>query len=130
MSLQMKGTDKLLNDLEKKLGKARMQAITDQALKEGAKVFVQELEKELESFKDTGASIEEITISPPMTIGGVRTIKIYWRGPKGRYRIIHLNEWGTVKNPNPRGKGAIARAMRNAETAYRNAVIRALRGML
>lgn len=103
-----------------------MQTITDEALKAGAKVFVKELKSQLETFKDTGATVNEVQISEPMTVSGVRTIKIYWRGPKNRYRIIHLNEFGTIKNPRPRGKGAIARAMRNAEIAYRNAIIRTI----
>ena len=127
MSVQIKGLSNLLADLEKRLGPAKVKSISDQALKEGARVFVEELRAQFELFKDTGASIDEITISEPMTIGGVRTIKIHWRGPNNRYRIIHLNEWGTVKNPNPRGKGAIARAMRNAENAYKAAVKEAVR---
>jgi len=127
MSVQIKGLDKLLADLEKRLGPDKIRNISDHALKEGARVFVEELRAQFELFKDTGASIDEITISEPMTIGGVRTIKIHWRGPNNRYRIIHLNEWGTVKNPNPRGKGAIARAMRNAESAYKAAVKEAVR---
>jgi len=127
MSVQIKGLNKLLADLEKKLGPAKVQIISDQALKKGANAFVRELKLQFESFKDTGASIEEITISEPVTISGVRTIKIHWHGPDNRYRIIHINEWGTVKNPNPRGKGAIARAMRNAEDAYKAAVRDAVR---
>ncbi|YBV92774.1 hypothetical protein M1D53_11495 [Bacillus sp. PK9-021] len=127
MSVQIKGLNKLLADLEKRLGPDKIRNISDHALKEGARVFVEELKAQFELFKDTGASIDEITISEPMTIGGVRTIKIHWRGPNNRYRIIHLNEWGTVKNPNPRGKGAIARAMRNAENAYKAAVEEAVR---
>ncbi|MED3687293.1 hypothetical protein P4534_00340 [Peribacillus butanolivorans] len=66
-------------------------------------------------------------ISEPMWVAGVRTVKVYWRGPKERYRIIHLNEFGTVQNPNPKGKGSIARAMRNAERAYREAIKQAIR---
>lgn len=127
MSVEVKGLSTLLNELEKRYGQKNMQRISDKALIDGAKVFVRELENQFRSFKDTGASIEEITISDPMTIGGVRTVKVHWRGPKDRYRIIHLNEWGTVKNPNPKGKGAIARALRNAEDAYRNAIKEALR---
>ncbi|WP_279620614.1 hypothetical protein NQ126_009925 [Priestia megaterium] len=127
MSVQIKGLNKLLADLEKRLGPDKIRNISDHALKEGARVFVEELKAQFELFKDTGASIDEITISEPMTIGGVRTIKIHWRGPDNRYRIIHLNEWGTVKNPNPRGKGAIARAMRNAESAYKATVKEAVR---
>ncbi|MGG4289958.1 hypothetical protein ABEW81_19360 [Priestia megaterium] len=127
MSVQIKGLNKLLADLEKRLGPDKIRNISDHALKEGARVFIEELKAQFELFKDTGASIDEITISEPMTIGGVRTIKIHWRGPDNRYRIIHLNEWGTIKNSNPRGKGAIARAMRNAENAYKAVVKEAVR---
>lgn len=126
MSVNLNGLNEVMNNLERRLGKERARQVSDQALKDGAKVFVRELKLQFENFKDTGASIEEITVSEPMWLAGNRTIRVHWKGPKGRYRIIHLNEWGTVKNPNPRGKGAIARAMRNAETAYRNAIRRAI----
>ena len=130
MSVSIKGEKKLLAELEKRLGTARMNQVSDRALRAGAEVFVEELKSQFESFRATGASIKEITISEPMTIKGARTIKVHWKGPKGRYRIIHLNEWGTVKNPNPRGKGAVARALRNAENAYRNAIKQSLKGDL
>lgn len=130
MSVKVKGLPQLLNNLDRKLGKSAMQRISDKALMDAAKVFVKELKSQFQTFKDTGASINEITISNPMWVNGVRTVKVYWKGPKNRYRIIHLNEWGTVKNPNPRGKGAIARAMKNAEKAYREAIIRAIKGGL
>lgn len=120
MSVKIKGLDKLIADLEKRFDKGRIQAITDEALIAGAAVFVKELKYQFKSFKDTGASIDEITIAGPFTIDGVRTIKVHWRGPRSRYRIIHLNEWGTINNPNPRGKGKVAIALRNAEKEYRN----------
>lgn len=130
MTVSIKGEKQLLAELERRLGAAKMNQVSDRALRAGAEVFVQELKNQFESFRATGASIDEITISEPMTIKGARTIKVHWKGPKGRYRIIHLNEWGTVKNPNPRGKGAIARALRNAENAYRNAIKQSLKGDL
>ncbi|WP_241475481.1 hypothetical protein [Priestia flexa] len=127
MSVKITGVKEMLQALDNRFGDKAVKRISDQALKAGAQVFVRELKQQFQNFKDTGASIDEITISEPMLIGGVRTIKVHWRGPKGRYRIIHLNEWGTVKNPNPKGKGAIARALRNAEKAYRLAVLEAVR---
>ncbi len=127
MGVNITGISELEQELLRRLGSQRTQLIVDRALVAGANVFVRELKRQFESFKDTGESIEEITISQPMTVSGKRTIKVFWRGPEGRYRIIHLNEWGTVKNPNPRGKGAIARAMRNAKNAYRETVKRELR---
>ncbi|WP_110928412.1 HK97 gp10 family phage protein [Bacillus massiliglaciei] len=122
MSIQITGMDQLLRNLQSRFGPQRIQQINDKALKRAAQVYVRELKSQFESFKDTGASIDEITISAPFTVRGARTIKVHWKGPHNRYRIIHLNEFGTVKNPNPAGKGAIARSLRNAETAYRNAI--------
>ncbi|WP_096269502.1 hypothetical protein [Paucisalibacillus globulus] len=130
MSVKIRGLDKLLNELETRLGKDGMQRISDKALIDAANEFVKTLKSEFESFKDQGYSIEEITITGPEWINNVRTVKVHWKGPHGRYRIIHLNEWGTIRNPNPRGKGAIARAMKNSEKAYRDAVRKALRSGL
>lgn len=127
MSVKITGVKEMLQALDNRFGDKAVKRISDQALKAGARVFVRELKQQFQSFKDTGASFDEITISEPMIIGGVRTIKVHWRGPKDRYRIIHLNEWGTVQNPNPKGKGAIARSLRNAEKAYRLAVLEAVR---
>lgn len=127
MSVKISGLEKLMRELEKRYGKYNMQRVSDRALLAGARVFVKELKSQFESFKDTGASIDEITISEPMWVGSIRTVKVHWRGPDNRYRIIHLNEWGTIKNPNPPGKGAIARALKNAEKAYRNAIKQAIK---
>lgn len=127
MSVKIRGLNKLLKELEIRLGKDGMQRISDKALMNAAEEFVKTLKSEFESFKDKGHSISEITIQGPEWKNNVRTIIVRWRGPHGRYRIIHLNEWGTIRNPNPRGKGAIARAMKNSEKAYRDAVRKALR---
>lgn len=128
MSVKMTGEKKLIAEIEKRIGKMKVQELSDKALKKGAEVFVRELKSQFESFKDTGATIDEMTISEPMWVNGSRTIKIHWKGAKDRYRIIHLNEFGTVKNPNPKGKGAVARAMRNAEKEYRDTIKRVIRG--
>ena len=127
MSVEITGEEQLLQQLEQKLGEQAVQRISDKALLAGAEVFVKELQRQFSSWKDTGASHDEITASDIIVVNGVRTIKIHWRGPDNRYRIIHLNEWGTVKNPNPSGKGAVARAMRNAQNEYRKVIKEAIR---
>lgn len=127
MSVKITGEKKLIAEIEKRYGQMKMQQLSDMALKKGAEVFVRELKSQFESFKKSGASIEEITVSEPMNINGVRGVKVHWKGPEGRYRIIHLNEFGTVKNPNPKGKGAIAKAMRNAEKEYRDTIKRVIK---
>ncbi|MBM0064780.1 HK97-gp10 family putative phage morphogenesis protein [Alkalicoccobacillus gibsonii] len=117
-NVRVTGQKELIAELERRYGKVAIQKKIDAALIKGAEVFKKELEREFTSWQDTGASKLEITISKPMDYGGKRTVRIHWRGDKGRYRIIHLNEWGTVKNPNPRGKGAVARAERAGAKAY------------
>lgn len=126
MTVEIKGIGALQRKLEEKFGKANMQRISDDALKEAAQVFLSELKKELSTFKDTGATVDEVTLTEPYDRNGARTISVHWKGPKNRYRIIHLNEYGTVNNPNPKGKGAIARALKNAEKVYRETIIKAI----
>lgn len=118
MAIKLKGMKELERELENKYGKAKMKRIVDEALVAGGHVIVQKIKSNFESFKDTGASKAEVKLSKPFTLNGVRTIKIHWKGPKDRYRIIHLNEFGTVKNPNPRGKGAVERALRSGQETY------------
>lgn len=122
MSVNITGMNKLLADVEAKLGASAMNRIGDEALKDAAEVFKAELLRQLETFRDEGGTVEELTLTEPYTLEGVRTITAKWVGPKGRFRIIHLNEFGTVKNPNPKGKGAIARALQNSKKAYRQAI--------
>jgi hypothetical protein len=126
MGVTIRGEMELLRELERRLGDQAMKKISDKALEKGAEVFVQEQDIQLKTFRDKGYTIAEVTISEPMFVGSTRVIKVHWKGPHGRYRIIHLNEWGTVKNPNPRGKGAIARALKNSEDDYRAAIKRAI----
>lgn len=127
MGVKITGLKRLEKELDDRLGPKRMREVTDKALKAGAQVFVKQLKIEFEKFKDTGNSIKEITLSEPQWVNGQRAITVYWKGPNDRYRIIHLNEHGTVKNPNPAGKGAIARAMSRSQDAYREAVKKEMR---
>ncbi|MGO1388376.1 MAG: HK97 gp10 family phage protein [Staphylococcus equorum] len=118
MTVKLKGMKELERALERKYGRQKMKKISDEALLAGGQVIVKEIKKSFESFKDTGASIDEVTLSRPYSLNGVRTIKVHWKGPEDRYRIIHLNEFGTVKNPNPDGKGSIDRALRSGRDTY------------
>lgn len=128
MSVKITGMSELLAELEKRLGKESMERISDEALIKGAELFV----KILNAYIGTsgkyakGWTVDDTSIEGPEYVRGVKTVKIHWNGPHGRYRIIHLNEWGTVKMPNPPRKGAIAKAMREAEEVYRNAIRQAV----
>ncbi len=124
----MTGVDELLNQLEDRLGKENMDRISDAALIKGAELFVEIVNAYIGrgGVYAKGWTVDDTTIKAPEYILGVKTVKIHWNGPHGRYRLIHLNEWGTVKMPNPPRKGAIAKALRDAEEVYRNAIKQAV----
>lgn len=127
MGLKIHGVNPLLKELEKKFDKARVEKIVDDALTAGALILGMELRRQLRTFKDQGYTLDEMVISAPDDLSRNRTIRIYWRGKHSRYRIIHLNEWGTIKKPNPRGKGKIAKAMKLAQKEYGKTVREILR---
>lgn len=122
MTMTLKGDKEIIAYLETKYGKSAMKRITDFALTKAGNKFVSIIKGNMKSFEDTGESVEETTLSKPMTIKGVRTVKIHWRGPKQRYRIIHLNEYGhydrSGKWINTAGKGVIENAMREGRETY------------
>ncbi|MBM6017172.1 hypothetical protein H6L78_10130 [Staphylococcus epidermidis] len=122
MGVSIKGDKELIAYLEKHYGTSATKRITDYALTKGGNKVVSVIKSNMKTFKDTGESVEETTLSKPMTISGVRTVKIHWRGPKQRYRIIHLNEYGhfdrSGKWVNTAGKGVIENAMREGRETY------------
>lgn len=122
MTAEIRGMSELLGEFERRFGEQAMTRISDEALVEASQVFKVALIAQLNMFKDTGATLDELTFSEPYTRDGVRTITVHWKGPKGRYRVIHLNEYGTVTNPNPRGKGSIGRAVQISEGSYAQAI--------
>ena len=118
LNVKVNGVEEVNRELERRFGGKSMERILDKALREGARTVKTELVKQFEGFADKRHSINEMIISKPMTLNGTRTVVIYWSGPKNRYTIIHLNEFGTIKNPSPRGKGAIERALRAGQAEY------------
>lgn|SRR5699024_318116 len=122
MAVKVHGVNKLLSELDHKFGKKRINSIVDNALTKGSLVFGMELRRQLSTFKDKGYTLEEMTISPPDGSYTGRSVMIYWKGPHDRYKIIHLNEWGTIRNPRPRGKGKIAKAMKLSKKEYGKAI--------
>lgn len=121
MAVKVYGVNRLIGELEAKFNGKRIERLTSTALEKGALVVGMEILRQLRTFKDKGYTIDEMTISDPFSDGNP-TVRIYWSGPHNRYRIIHLNEWGTIRNPNPRGKGKIAKALKLSQKAYGQAV--------
>ncbi len=121
MSVNITGFDEMMTSIEKSLGSQKIEALSKKALLSATPEVSKRIRENLELFKDTGASIEEIKEKLVKVSGHELKVKIYWEGPKDRYKIIHLNEKGYDRNGkryNPRGKGAIARALRSSEGPY------------
>lgn len=119
MSVKINGLKKLQDTLISRYGPVAIQKIIGPSLNKGAELFIKELGSNFESFKDTGASIDEITVSELKVDANGYKVYIHWKGPNDRYRLIHLNEWGSIKNPNPKGKGKVAFSLKNGQKSYR-----------
>lgn len=121
MSVKITGFDEMMKKLESELSPVQIRTKSIEALKHAAPAVVDRIKKNMELFKDTGASIDETKVKiVPYGLSSVKIV-IYWEGPKNRWRLIHLNEKGYTrdgKRYNPAGKGAIARALREGEIEY------------
>lgn len=132
MSVEVKGIPELQRQLERRFGKEAMRIKSDRAL-EAASDFVEStLKKEFESFKDTGASIDEMKRTKPHTnlSSNERVVEIKWVGPKNRKNIIHLNEHGYTrdgKKYTPKGFGVITKTLSASKSHYREIIKKELR---
>ncbi|HAR5756181.1 TPA: hypothetical protein I1490_000235 [Staphylococcus pseudintermedius] len=132
MSVEVKGIPELQRQLERRFGKEAMRIKSDRAL-EAASDFVEStLKKEFESFKDTGASIDEMKRTKPHTnlSSNERIVEIKWVGPMNRKNIIHLNEHGYTrdgKKYTPKGFGVIAKTLSASKSHYREIIKKELR---
>lgn len=129
MSASVNGVDEIVKQLKKEFG-LKFSKVENKALKEGAKVVGLAIFRELEPFKDTGSTLEEITIGNPTKRGGFKHILVGWSGPMERYRLVHLNEFGYTrdgKHYNPRMKGAIQRAIDKSRPLFKKKVEEELR---
>ena len=111
MKVEITGMDKLLKNMEDQLGERKMSRIENQVLREAGEYFKGGLREAVGAYRDEGYTMDETTISNPRKQpDGTRKIKAGWRGPKKRYKLIHLNEFGYVrwgKSYSPRGAGVI-----------------------
>lgn len=128
MSVEIKGIKELENQLEKRFGTSAMRAKSDRALTEASDYMLGEMKTHFKAFKDTGASIDEMTRTKPFTDARdrQRTVVIEWVGPKERYRLIHLNEHGYERNGKkivPRGFGVIEKTLQASQARYRRIVV-------
>lgn len=132
-NVQFQGVTETIQALEKKLGTKKIRKVTREAIDEGASDVEEQLKWALLTFKDTGATVDEVVRSLASYKNYNAEAEIGWNGPKQRYRLIHLNEWGYTRNGRqikPRGFGVITKSLKSSEKIYLNAVARELRNKL
>lgn len=121
VSVSTAGINDLLKNIEDEFGEKKMKTISKKVINESAPEVKEQLKKDMSVYKDTGASIDEVVLSNATYKNGVTTAQIGWNGPEGRYRIIHLNEWGYTKKGKqitPRGFGVIEKSFRGSTKDY------------
>lgn len=129
MSVKVTGVEQMMVEITKKVtGTADKQGA--EALKRGGQLVYKRMQSGMAYFRDTGATLEEMQVSNVQTSRGQIKLYIYWKGPKDRYTLIHLNEKGYTRNGkfySPRGRGAIARTIAGVESEYFNTVRQVMR---
>jgi hypothetical protein len=133
MSVEFKGFEEVYKNLQNQLSEQALGRVSSKALTAGAHVVAATISKEFEKFKDTGASEEEIIVGKVTNQNGFKSVLVGWNGPKERYRLVHLNEFGYNRNGEkikPRGYGSIQRAVSNSEGAFLLAVTKELKKQL
>lgn len=122
MRVKLRGERDLEKILAKRFGKSQMQRVVDQALIKGGEKVANIIRQNMQSFADTGKSARATNVSKPVTVNGLREVKIHWQDSTERWRIIHLNEYGHFdkagKWVNTAGKGVIENAMRQGRNVY------------
>ncbi|HEM3878458.1 hypothetical protein Q7V72_03300 [Streptococcus suis] len=125
--VKITGIDELLANMERELGEAKVNRVVNKALRETGQEILPDFKAELSSFRDSGLTIEEATLSGVSRSTGVPMIKLGF-GDGSRWRLAHLNELGYAKNPNPRGFGVIRRFAEKLEETYPTTIANKVRG--
>lgn len=121
MASSVTGTEEILKNLEAKLGQARANRIVNKALRESAKEIYDDVKSAAASYMDTGATHDEVVMSGIKGAKkGVKTIEVGFNGPKKRYALVHLNEFGYTrygKFQRPRGMGKLQAVVTKTESS-------------
>lgn len=133
LGFNIKGLEEIQKAIVEKYSGTKSRAVIKEAVSRGGDLVVDALKDNFSSFKDKGYSQEEIVKSNVSFRDGEAKIKIGWNGPHGRWRIVHLNEFGYTKmgkQYTPGGFGAIEKTLKETEAKYLNEVARELKNKL
>ncbi|GEP21109.1 hypothetical protein FC71_GL001050 [Latilactobacillus sakei subsp. carnosus DSM 15831] len=115
MSVEIKGMDEVLAKLDQQLGTRKVNAYSKEALTIMGRYLAVQIKNAVASYRNTGATVQEIVVSTPRKKDGTLTVKIGWdgMGSRQRWRLVHLNEFGYTRSGRtyrPRGIGKIQKA--------------------
>lgn len=130
---KIEGIEALQKVITEAYSGAKAKRIRKEALNAGGDVVVNHLKEKFASFKDTGYSQEEITRTNARSKNDAEELKVGWDGEHGRWRLVHLNEFGYTrmgKQYTPRGFGAIAKSILESQEDYQRVVEGRLKGGL
>ena len=133
MSFEIRGLEELKKAINGAYSGTKARAIRKDALNAGGDLVVEQLKKNFEAFKETGYSRDEIMRTDAKTKSDIEELKVGWNGEHGRWRIIHLNEFGYTKKGKqytPRGFGVIAKTVEETKKEYLDTVTGEMRKRL
>lgn len=125
MSVNIKGMDEVLKKLEEKFSPTKVNRVVNKALKEGGQVFEKDLKEGLSTYADTGSTVDEVVVTSPRMVNGVKVVRVGFNGRKGRYALVHLNEFGYTrfgKRHSPKGLGVIRKTIDAGESKHQEIV--------
>lgn len=121
-NFEIRGVDEVIKALDEQFSERRSSSIQNKTVNEATEIFKEGLAEAISVYSDTGATVGETTRSrASKKADGTRTSRVGWSGPKKRYKLIHLNEFGYVrwgKRYNPRGTGVIRAYIDKSQKIY------------
>lgn len=110
-----------IQDYLKELTGEELEKVEKNALKNASPIIGDAIKSNLQSFKNEGYTVEELTVGNPLKKENGYRVRIGWKGPHKRYAIVHLNEFGYSKDGktyHPRGLGQITKAYESSKDEY------------
>lgn len=127
---KIEGADALQKAIMQAYSGRKAKRIQKEALNAGGDVVVEVLKKNFDDFKDTGYSKDEIMRTDARSKSDIEELKIGWNGEHGRWRLVHLNEFGYTKmgkQYTPKGFGVIVKTIAEVKDEFGHAVAETMR---
>ena len=116
----------IFRNIEARLGDTKVRRSTNKVLKKSAKELEPEFKDAISAYKDTGATVDSAVTGGVAGSGdGVPIVKLGFTSP--RWQLVHLNELGYAKKPNPRGFGVIRKFAEAKRESFKNKVAQGIR---